>query len=361
MKIIYTLTWNAKPIFWTQDYMKYRTFFLCIIFILLLASCIWYISWWTASLQLFFSLWFYIVLFYILSLAFNFVRRKPRTVFQDFIIYIFPKITAWIASIILIILCFSFYNNILSPAQMPLYTLSNGVQTLKFQTMSHVASESFYKQVQKNITQSKQDNYVLFYEWVGPGSKESLEIFNEALEVDFSKDLYTNFWDLYGVSAQNNNDFLWLENNQDYNIDLNLDEIIKIYNTKQINTSQQVNEETNSEVLDINSEILSLLSNLNQRELAVVRFFNQSIMNFMIGQESLRETLLEQSGKTDIFSVILDERNEHLVDEILKNEHQKIHILYGLMHFEWVYKLLQASDPRWEIIQTQYSQVIDSL
>jgi len=152
-----------------------------------------------------------------------------------------------------------------------------------------------------------------------------------------------------------------LINNQDYNVDLSLDEVVAIYNTKQENISFETRENIPEEVLDINSEILELLSHLNPRELAVVRFFNQSIMNFMIKNDSLRDTLLKQSGKTDIFSVILDDRDQYLADEILKNEYQKIHILYGLMHFEGVYQLLREADPRWRITETQYAQVIDSL
>ncbi len=53
----------------------------------------------------------------------------------------------------------------------------------------------------------------------------------------------------------------------------------------------------------------------------------------MIKHESFREKVLALSGKQDIFHVILQERNKHLVDAIVSSEHEGIIITYGLMHF----------------------------
>jgi hypothetical protein len=53
--------------------------------------------------------------------------------------------------------------------------------------------------------------------------------FDEALGINFTPTLYENFSRLYGLTFQDNNYFLELVNNYDFNIDLSIDEIIKFY------------------------------------------------------------------------------------------------------------------------------------
>ena len=261
----------------------------------------------------------------------------------------------------LLLIWFSVYQNIINPARLPLYTLTNGQQTLRFQTMSHIASAEFYQTVQTAITRSKQEGYVLYYEWVRPGSEKSLETFNNALGVKFTPDFYTNLSRLYGIVAQNNDDFLWIENNKDFNVDVSLDEVVEIYEWKKTFSSPDWWDKQDTHTwtaIDINQDLIRSLASISQRELVILRFFNQSLMNFMMKNEALRDTLITQLGNTDIFAVILDERNEYLVEEILARNDTKIHIIYGLMHFKWVYELLQAQDPRWRIVDSQSEQVI---
>lgn len=226
--------------------------------------------------------------------------------------------------------------------------------------MSHVASSDFYAQVQKEILTAKQDGFVLFFEWVRPGSEESGDAFNKALGIEFNPELYNNFSKLYGIVAQNNDDFLRIVNDKDYNVDLSLDEVMDIYDRKQ-ELSKAVWEQTDTpktQALDINSELIRTLSSLSEKQLLLLRFLNQSFMNFMMKNEALRDTLITKIGNTDIFAVILDDRNEYLVEEILNSEHDKVHILYGLMHFKGVLDILQSRDPRWRIIETQSYQVV---
>ncbi len=95
--------------------------------------------------------------------------------------------------------------------------------------MSHIASPSFYRQVQKNIATAKNDGYVLFYEGVRAGTPENMEDFNEALGIDMTPTLYTSISELYGITAQNNDDFLGIVNDNDENVDLSIDEIMDLY------------------------------------------------------------------------------------------------------------------------------------
>lgn len=243
---------------------------------------------------------------------------------------------------------------------MPQITLSNWKQTIVFQAMSHIASDSFYKKVQKEIKGYKQEWYVLYYEWVKPGTEKNSNDFNEALGINFEPGLYDNFSKLYGVVAQDNSDFLNLENNLDYNIDIDINEIMDIYNKKiSLEASPQKKSFLQSgEVQDVNSLLLDQLAKLNDRQLQALRYINQSLLNFMIKQEDLRNLIVEKVANKDLFSVILDERNAHIAKEIKSRSDEKIFIIYWLMHFQWVLELLQEQDPNWEIYNTTYTQLI---
>jgi len=220
--------------------------------------------------------------------------------------------------------------------------------------MSHIASREFYEQVQESVKISKQNGYVLYYEWVRPGNQENTQAFNAALGIDFNPEIYNNLSELYGIVAQNNNDFLWIINDKDYNIDISVDDIMEIYDEK----SQKKETEENKAIYDINAEIITQLTTLKPRELAILRFINQSFLNFIMKNETFRNTIIEIVGNTDLFSVILDDRNMHIVEEIVQRNDEKIFLMYGLMHFTWILELLQQTDSTWKIIDTKSDQVL---
>ncbi len=223
--------------------------------------------------------------------------------------------------------------------------------------MSHIASEVFYQQVQDNIRNAKNAGYVLFYEWVTEGTPENNAKFREVLWLDISPELYTNLSKLYGISAQNNADFLWIVNNKDFNIDISIDEVIEIYEQKfwpiVLDTSAE-----QQDIPNVNDDVVSLLASLNSRELTMVRHINQAILNFMMKHDALRDSMVKNFGKADIFWVILDDRNEHIVNGIHTSDERHIYVMYGLMHFEWIYELLLQDNSGWKIMNTQEFQVI---
>ncbi len=303
----------------------------------------------------------YSIIWFILHRIWKKLRSKTAYSFWEFFSIFLYKAAFYSSLLVLLVWSFVVYQNFISPAKMPQYTITNWKQTIIFQAMSHIASQEFYDWVEKDIRSNKKDGYVLYYEWVLPGSEKNNKDFNTALWIQFDQNIYDNFSKLYWVEAQDNNQFIWLVNNLDYNIDLSLDRVMDIYN-KRIN-SQWINsweEDTkkSSKVYDMNTQVLDTLSELWERELLVLRYINQSILNFIIKHEYLRNAIIEKVANKDIFSVILDDRNLHLVKEIRAREDEKIFITYGLMHFSWVLELLQKKDENWKIISTKYSDVI---
>lgn len=232
---------------------------------------------------------------------------------------------------------------------MPTYTISNGEKTVIFQAMSHIGTHEFYSQIVQDITDAKNDWYVYFFEWVKPGTPENTEAFDQAMWIKFDKDLYKNFSKLYGVEYQNNEDFLGLINQQDYNVDLGIDEIMEYY--KQI---EQKNSKTIDMPLDANAHIIDTLAQLNERQLQVLVYINQAILNFIIQSEGTQSFLTQNFANQQLFEVILWKRNEVLSQWIIKSQYDKIYVTYGLLHFKWVFEILQANDPNWKIIDTKY-------
>lgn len=205
------------------------------------------------------------------------------------------------------------------------------------------------------IHSNKESGYVLYFEWVTPGSEENSEKFNTALWVDIQNGLYEKLGALYGTVHQENENFLNIINNKDYNIDLSIDQVVEIYEQKQWNIQANT---TRSEQIDISPKIQEILKNFSPKELRLLQFYNQAILNFMMKNNWIRNILIKNFSNQGLFDVILDDRNLHLVDEIEQRKDKKIIILYGLMHYEWVLKELQKRDPNWKALSTTYLQVI---
>lgn len=316
----------------------------------------------------------YFLVFYAIYWSVKSIMSKESVGFSEFFIVFLYKLSVFLSIILLSGGFFTYYQNNISPAQMPLYTLSNGEKTLKFQTMSHIARQKFYNTVQLQISKAKRQGFVLFYEWVRPWSKESQLVFDTALGVEISPEFYETFAKVYGVSHQKNEDFLNIVNSQDFNIDLDIDTIVELYLErvdpevrsqyesiiKQESFPEFVKKSTNAEEnqIDIQQELLSRLATLNNQQLSILRYINKSILNFIIKHEWLREFIVQRVGLEDIFGVILDDRNEFVAQQIANSEFENIFVIYWLMHFGGILELLKEDDPNWEIIKTGYSYPI---
>ncbi len=315
-------------------------------------SFIYILSWTIKLFETIISLIVYSIVTFFIYFAWKYYRKKDYLWFDDYLKLFIYKVCVLLYTVFIIIWTFAYYNNEISPAKMPEYTISNGKKTVVFQAMSHIAKKEFYKNVQKNIIDFKTASWVYFYEWVKPWNQESSEKFDKALWINFTPDLYKHMSRLYWVTFQDNNDFIWLVNNLDFNVDLNLDEIVKIYE-KKVKISNTPKTE-NTQIINASEQILEKLNQLNNNELNLLIYINQAILNTIIKNDKQAKNLLKDIWNPDLFDVILEERNNNLVKEIIKNDYNKIYITYWLLHFDWVLQLLQKNDINWKIIKTRY-------
>lgn len=331
------------------------------IFLLSFIWVLFYISWfWSVLIFIWYIIayWFFAYIFYRIWKE---IRKKVFLTPLKFCEYFLYKVSTWLFLSIVIVWWLVYYKNEISPTPMPTHYLSNWDKTVIFQWMSHIWSEQFYKNVQTNLWEKKQDWYVYYYEWVRPWSQENMDNFDDAIWIQFDENLYKNFSKLYWVIHQDNSIYLNLVNNKDYNIDLSIDEIMEYYselNKKTGNISETNDLSKNQETIDINATIIETLTSLNDKELSILRYINKGILNFIIWSESTQNLVMDNFANKQLFSIILDKRNEVLSSEIINSDDKKIFITYGLLHFNWVFDILKESDENWEIIRTDNSYPI---
>lgn len=310
-----------------------------------------YLNWIIWILNFIVSIWFYTILFYTFHIVWRKIFNKeiidPVIYMENFAF----RISVFIIITISFFASLAYLSNEIYKAKMPEYTISNWKKTVKFQAMVHIWSKKYYDEVMNNLKKFKENWWVYFFEWVKPWSEENMQAFNNAIWIEFDQDLYKNFSKLYWVTFQDNSMFLWLVNNLDFNVDLNVDEIMRLYKEKNI---QKNIEKTYNTPIDANKEIIKTLSTLNEKELKILVYLNQAILNLIISNDDLQWFLSNNFTNKELFEVILGERNKILVNEIQKSEYDKIYITYWLLHFKWVLEELKKQDPKWEIIETKY-------
>lgn len=332
-----------------KDIFSIIIIWLFIIITFYINSIVWVISFLT-------SIWIYTIIFYSFHIVWRSIIKKEII---DSFLYI--KDFIFRISIFLLIIT-SFFSivtyslNEVYKAKMPEYTISNWEKIVKFQAMVHIWSQNFYDKIENNIREFKKEWWVLFFEWVKPWSEENMNKFNQAIWVKFDEELYKNFSKLYWVTFQDNEQFLWIENDLDFNVDLSIDEIMSLYKEKNIINNKEKNY---SPPIDANKEILKTVSSLNEKELKILVYINQSILNMIIWSDNMQWFLSNTFTNKELFEVILDERNKILVKEINESEYKKIYVTYWLLHFKWVLQELQKLDPNWKIIETKYLYPLD--
>lgn len=235
-----------------------------------------------------------------------------------------------------------YYYNEKEPALMPEYTISNWKKTVVFQGMIHIWSENFYNEVSKNLKNYKNEGFVHFFEWVKPGSKENQEIFNNALWVEFDKDLYKQISKVFWFVNQDYEKIIWEISENDINVDLSLDEIVEEYKKIEKNFSK------NNEIISF-EELKKQIEFLNERERKFIAYIWKWVLNMMI---SSWDSTIGWNDK--LAKIIIWKRDEKLANEIINSEKEKIYVTYGLLHFNWVFENLKKNDQNWKITKTNY-------
>ena len=123
-------------------------------------------------------------------------------------------------------------------------------------------------------------------------------------------------------------------NTQDYNIDMNIDEIISEYESLKV--SKNIVKEYEPPI-DINTEIINTLSELSSRQLEVLQFVNLTFLTTLTKNEEFLQSIQNSFWNQLLFEIILEWRNKVVIEKIINSEDKKIFATYWALHFDGIF------------------------
>ncbi|MCH7330629.1 hypothetical protein [Acinetobacter modestus] len=282
-----------------------------------------------------------------------------------------PKFFAWWLCTVItlsILLAFPIYYlafiTQLNPALIPQITLTNGKQTIIFQGMQHIATESFYKSVVYDLENAFSQDYIFMYEGVKPSSPEIDQWFNKLITGGQPlADSYELMGSICGLKFQNQYFKLLQKDmlahpNKFVVADVDTRELKQEYErlmksdpdfAKAMNDREQP-EQSQSEVVE---SLIEKLRNGSESQKQMAGVLCRGIMTLVVGKN--------HSAKSDqqMDKLILNFRNKKIYESIINERRNKIYITYGFDHFQGTYKLLKQHDPSWKILTVKWMRTID--
>jgi hypothetical protein len=233
------------------------------------------------------------------------------------------------------------------PATLPRITLSNGEKTVIFQSMMHIASPRFYANIRDDMIRLRGEDYVFLYEWVREGTPESLEKLSQLMGMDVSEKMYQTFADVAWLVYQG--DEIYTDILPSTNVDLTTDDIVKLAST------EEAIKPLDTPSSDIISMIAKKYPDLTDTQKQVAIIVAQGALNMLLRNYTRPEIENELKKTLPVFRIILDTRNELIVDTLIHSPNRHIYMHYGALHFPGILRWLQARDPRWhEVSRTDY-------
>lgn len=193
---------------------------------------------------------------------------------------------------------------------------SNGEKNIRFVPMAHISTKEFYKDVVRVITESKKNDFVLFYEFVdiGKASDEEQRKIRKLVGFIPSPEGYEKMLDKLSderLVAQDNDQFLGLVNQKDFNADVAPQDVVNTYE----------------------------------------KMYGSLVLTETDLNTPLTETIKDIEPKKQTMRVLLDFRNEYLANEIDKSKYKNIIVLYGAKHEKGLLKDLKKLDGDWKKVK----------
>lgn len=155
--------------------------------------------------------------------------------------------------------------------------------------------------------------------------------------------------DLIGLSSQDNKElYLGISTGSLINIDLSIDDIVKLMGTGSLTAKT-------SSIGDVESEILRMMPNMNYQEKIFIAWMARGFLNWSLKQTEDINIIIASSDKVKLFETIIGRRNDKIVEYIITHPKEKIAVVYGALHFNGVYESLQKIDKNWKTIDIKNS------
>jgi len=300
-----------------------------------------------------FSLWIiiYSFIFYLFHIIWSKIRKNEISTFWLFLQKFLLSMSSLLVVTSLLFGYIWYYQIILNPLSLEQHSITNWEKTLVFQEMIHIWSENYYKSIAEELSDYKNKDYVYYFEWVRRWSQENMDKFNQALWIEFDQDLYKNLAATYWLIEQDKDMFLNLVNNKDINVDQDINEIIQKYEALKI--EKNIENISPNKPININKDIVTLLAELEGRELQLLQFINKAMLTLLIKNEEALSAIHENFWNQELLEIILAWRNITVADKIINSDDKLIFATYWALHYDWILELLQENDPNWKVIESK--------
>jgi hypothetical protein len=303
-------------------------------------------------------LWLFVAIAFIIALPVSWcIRRYSKLVKTKFSHLIKTATLTLFILVSAFTLPFYFlaYYSEAHPLIMPQAVLTNGKKTVTFQGMVHVGSENFYKSVIYDLEMALDDGYRLYYEGITPSTPEADTWFSKVIAGGGS--LSTNYRDIASVcGVEFQLDYFQLmardmQRNPDRHatIDVTTEALQKEYlrlAKENPEFAKASNKESNGESDasdDTAKRIITFIHDANEGQKTIIGVLCRGFFSIRL------QPSLSGNAPQPLDPLLLDFRNQHLAEQILAEKSDKIYITYGAGHLPGVIKLLQQTDPAWEL------------
>jgi hypothetical protein len=275
------------------------------------------------------------------------VTSSPTKNYRTIVIRSAFIMMAIIGMFITIIGGFITYHNTY-PAALSDVTLSDGSGSVVFVQMSHIANEEFYRQKNIQLQALSQAGYTILVEWVRPGSSDNQAKFDAYMWFQFTDTLYSTIALLAGFESQDNDAlYTWISTWSLTSVDISIDDIVWL-----IGDSAPL---VSWEIPDIEKEFSGALQNISHQDKKLLNYAFRWLLNWTLKNSWDIETTLMEWDKAWVFRAIISKRNDPIVDYIRTHPGEKIVIVYGALHFNWVYAWLQKLSDNWKIVRIEHT------
>ena len=161
---------------------------------------------------------------------------------------------------------------------------------------------------------------------------------------DLTPTLYSTIADLIGLQSQDNAFlFAGISTGSLVPVDLSIDDIVSFLGSGSLLAS------STGSLMDIESEIRTTMATMTPRERVWMSWVGRGLLSWSLRRSGDLDSLLTSGSQSQLFTTIIDRRNDAIIKYIQEHPTANIAVIYGALHFNGVYEALQRLDPQWSV------------
>ena len=82
----------------------------------------------------------------------------------------------------------------------------------------------------------------------------------------------------------------------------------------------------------------------------------RGLLSWLLRRSADLDSLLTGGSQAQLFTTIIDRRNDAIIRYIQEHPTTNIVVVYGALHFNGVYEALQRTDPKWSVTHIENSE-----